>query len=190
MPVSDLKQGDVLLWWSDSMSIQIGSRLWSIPIPMPIAVHADIYVGAGKCRTSIQNLGSSAADITKRMHQFYKWAAIRMLDIDVVAQREIVSVANRMTCQYDWQGYYGQYLDVFVSGETFPLPDFTSKSDLWTEKLASKTYDLMYCSSFVACCIWAGSKKVLAGKQHYVTSPQDIYDYATNNKSTRQIIHF
>jgi hypothetical protein len=192
MAIKDLKPGDALLWWSDKMEIQLGSKLWSIPIPMPCAVHADIYIGDGKCRTSIQNMGSSTADVEKRKKQFPQhWAAVRLIGPDALSNSEmndVVRVAKSIKCEYDWMGYYGQYADIFLSPKTFPIPDFSSESDVWTAKMAAKTIDPMYCSAFVTYCLWMGANRNLAGKSHYITSPQDIYDYAKKNKTRRMII--
>jgi hypothetical protein len=186
MGISVLKEGDILLWWDDKFQIQVGSKLWTIPIPCPISVHADLYIGGGKCITSIQNLGSSVADVAKRMKQFYKWEAVRITDPECVIG-QAVSTAKSLKCEYDWMGYYGQYLDVFVSGLTFPFPDFSSKSDAWTDKLASKDSSVMYCSAFVA---RAFDPYRIAGKEWRLTSPQDIHEYAKKNVSLRKIIEF
>ena len=98
----------------------------------------------------------------------------------------VVKRAINAKCKYDWGGYYGQYLDVFVSPRTFPLPDFSSKSDWWTDKLVSRDWKYLYCSEFCAACF---IPLKLAGKNARLTSPQDIYEYAKRHGNKRKILN-
>ncbi|MBA7619042.1 hypothetical protein ES703_26374 [subsurface metagenome] len=180
----DLKKGDVLLWWDDEWTFQVGKRVWRLPIPTPIAVHTDVYVGNGKVRTCIQGKGTSGSTVSKRQKQFLKGVAVRVTE--PCNMDRVVKLANEWKSDYDWMGYYGQYLDVFVSQYTFPFPDFSSKSDAWTEKLQNPK--LAYCSSHAAICYWWGSKVHLVGKDPHLVSPQDIYVWAQKHKKTRKII--
>ena len=182
--MSDLKPGDVLLWKDDEWTLQVGKKVWRIPIPTPIFVHADLYIGSGKVRTSIQGKGSSTSTIRKRQKQFIQGIVVRVTE--KCNMDRVVKSAKGARCKYCWGGYYGQYLDVFVSPNTFPIPDFSSKSDWWTDKLASRGWEYLYCSEFCAACFLPLK---LAGKLHRLTSPQDIYEYAKRHKKKRKILN-